>query len=122
MFFSLCCQAHDIIVVELAPPPPRETNEETDPALDADAAAAVIVPKVPEKKKVYQECVLVFRTSLTTLFIESGARVPQHPSHQKRARARLHGPLLAGGHTCRPQVPHTIFFLHLDLLVSHVVY
>jgi hypothetical protein len=28
---------------------------------------------------------------------------------------------LAGGHTCRSQVPHTIFVLHLDLHVSHVV-
>ncbi len=52
--FSLCCQAHDIIVVELAPPPPREVNEETDPALDPDAAVIAVIPKVAEKKKVWQ--------------------------------------------------------------------
>jgi hypothetical protein len=46
-------QAHDIIVVELAPPPPRETNEEeADAAVDADASVAAVVPKVAEKKKV----------------------------------------------------------------------
>jgi len=50
----LSCQAHDIIVVELAPPPPRETDgDEADPAVDAEAAAAVALPKVAEKKKVY---------------------------------------------------------------------
>ncbi len=56
MFF----QAHDIIVVELAPPPPRETNgEEADPAVDAEAVAAAL-PKVPEKKKVYYGSDLIF--------------------------------------------------------------
>ena len=49
--FLLFCQAHDIIVVELAPPPPREATE-ADSAVDPDAAVAVVVPKVPEKKKV----------------------------------------------------------------------
>jgi hypothetical protein len=53
---SFCYQAHDIIVVELAPPPPREANEESVPALDADAAVAA-APKVAEKKKVQQQCV-----------------------------------------------------------------
>jgi hypothetical protein len=47
-------QAHDIIVVELAPPPPRESNgEEADTAVDADAAVPAVVPKVAEKKKVF---------------------------------------------------------------------
>ncbi len=46
-------QAHDIIVVELAPPPPRETNEEeAGAAVDVDASVAAVVPKVAEKKKV----------------------------------------------------------------------
>jgi hypothetical protein len=46
-------QAHDIIVVELAPPPPREaTGDEADPAVDPDAVTVAVVPKVAEKKKV----------------------------------------------------------------------
>jgi hypothetical protein len=102
-------QAHDIIVVELAPPPPRETNEEeADAAVDADASVAAVVPKVAEKKKVIRKqfvmrlCRVCHHIALSC--ISSGTRIAEHSAHQEGTRARLHGSLLAGGNPCRPQV------------------
>ena len=82
----LSCQAHDIIVVELAPPPARETDgDEADPAVDAEAAAAVALPKVAEKKKVYLGSALTGLRPSAMSLIASGARLAQHPTHQKGA-------------------------------------